>query len=439
MKIMKILLFGILISSLSIIAQDWQSFNTDNSGLPSNAVKAVCVEPSGVKWFGTDAGLVRYDGSEWRLFTQTEDQQTLADNQIQDIAFEMSSYGPEIWVGTMNGVTILDVDGFTFATPYRTDNRPLLSNQINAVAVDSNHVKWFATDMGVSIFDGNNWRDLTQENKKLVHDNVFCIGVDNECDSLWRYFGTSGRGVSRIYHHDLDGITKASAYDSDWTIMISDSILAFHVIHQQKHWIGSTLGVYEHDSTETKRNWNMYTTYEGLVHDVVHAIAEGQDGTMWFGTGGGISHFVNGQFDNYTTSDGLAGNVVYDIAMDHDGSLWFATDGGVTHLTNISDVANQDLIPETSQLISNYPNPFNPSTHIKYELAQGSFVQLVVYDVSGQEVKRLVNEIQAPNSYQVSWNGTDQLDRSVAAGVYIAKLSIKGTEQIDSVKMLLIK
>ena len=439
MKIIRLFLLALLTATCSISAQEWESFTTDNSGLPSNTVQTICVEPTGVKWFGTDAGLVRYDGTEWRVFTQTGEQQTLADNDIQDIAFEVSGYGPEIWVGTGNGVTVLDVDGFTFATPYRTDNRPLLSNKIHAVAVDSNHVKWFGTDMGVSVFDGNEWRALTQENKLLVHDEILCIGVDNECDSLWRYFGTSGKGVSRIFHRDLDGITRASAYDTDWTLMISDTILDFYVIHTQKHWIATSLGVYEHDSTETKRNWNMYTTYEGLVHDAVLSIAEAHDGSMWFGTRGGVSHFINGQFDNYTSEDGLAGNGVHDIAVDTDGSLWFATDGGVTRLSNWSDLDNNRILPENSSLIHNYPNPFNPSTTLFYELAQGGFVRLAVCDVTGREVALLVNELQKPGTYHVFWDGTDTGGQKVTAGLYIAKLVRRGTPLTDSVKMLLIK
>ncbi|MBN2104843.1 T9SS type A sorting domain-containing protein [bacterium] len=434
--VFKILCFGFMIAHLSLFTQDWQSYHTGNSALPSNTVRAVCVEPDGVKWFGTDAGLVRYDGSEWRVFVKTEDRQTLADDHITDIAFEVSGYGPEIWVGTQNGLTILDVDGFTFATPYRSDNRPLLGNRINAVAVDSNHVKWFATNNGVSIFNGSNWWALTEENDKLIHNEVLCIGVDNECDSLWRYFGTSEKGVSRIYYQDLDAVTTASPYNTNWTIMMSDSVFAFHVTYTQKHWIGTSFGVCEHDSTETKRNWNIYTTYEGLVQDNVLSIAEAQDGSMWFGTRGGVSHYYHGKIINYTIDDGLAGNVVYDIAIDKDGSLWFATNGGVTRLSNIKSIGE---MPHESGLVMNYPNPFNPSTTVQYEVTRSGFVRLVIYDLTGREVDRLVNAIQGPGTYRVVWNGTDRLGRSVPAGVYIAGLTIKGLGMVNSIKMIIMK
>jgi ligand-binding sensor domain-containing protein len=425
----------------ALLANDWTSFHTGNSVLPSNFVKAVCIEPSGVKWFGTDAGLVRYDGSEWRVFAQTEEKQTLADNRVTDIAFERTGYGPEIWVGTENGLTILNTDGFTFATPYRTDDRPLLSNHIHAVAVDSNHVKWFATDQGISIFDSSDWWSLTEENGLLRQNDVLSIGIDNECDSLWRYFGTSEESVSRIYYRDLDAVSYASPYkdDKNWTPMMSDSVTAFQVINTQRCWIGTGLGVYRHDSTETKENWHSYTTYEGLVHDFVLSLAEGRDGSMWIGTMGGISRFVDEEFINYTVSDGLAGNRVNDIAVDIDGSLWFATDGGVSHLVNPSGVRHQGILPRKSLLISNYPNPFNPSTVIQYQLEQPGMVRIAVFSIYGREVVRLYRGIRSPGLHQVTWSGTDGSGLPVAAGAYIVRLFIEGTQHKDCMKILFIK
>jgi ligand-binding sensor domain-containing protein len=430
--------FALLIIPVVIFADTWETFNMSNSPLPSNKTFAVCIEPSGVKWFGTDAGLVRYDGFEWLTFVKTEDQQTLADDHVTDIAFERTSHGPEIWVGTRNGLTILDVDGFSFATPYRKDNRPLLSNQIHAVAVDSNHVKWFATDQGVSIFNGTDWWALTEENEKLKQNDVLCIGIDNECDSLWRYFGTPEKGISRLYYRDLDAMTSASPYDRSWTIMMSDSITAFLVIHTQKHWIGTGFGLYEHDSTETKRNWHVYTTYEGLVHNAVLSLAQGADGSLWIGTCGGASHYSEGQFDNYTDSDGLADDQVNDIAVDSDGSVWFATQNGVTHFIGETSVESGSKRPEKSRLLINFPNPFNPETMIEYELTSSSWVSLAVFDLNGREVKQLALGIQDEGTHRAVWDGTDQAQQAVPAGVYMARLTV-GTKLIASIKMLLIR
>jgi len=403
------------------------TYSTLNSPIPDNTVRAVCIEPGGTKWFGTNNGLVRYDGSEWLVFSKTDETQTLADNQISDIAFEHGGYGPEIWIGTENGLTILDVDstdGYTFATPYRTDNRPLLGNSIQAVKVDSQHVKWIATDRGVSVFDGTNWNGLTKENGFLEENDVTCIGIDNECDSLWRYFGTRSKGVSRIYISDLDGITAASHYNTEWTFMLSDSIRDIYVVNESKHWIGSNRGVAEHDTTLTKERWTIHTTGSGLVNDRILSIAQDLRGWMWFGTEGGLSGWDGTVYSNYTTAEGMSGNAVYDIAVDVDGSLWLGTDNGITHFNPPPSTVNRAVSGQNAGshcLYQNHPNPFNPITMIRYDLTEKAQVTITIRDISGRLIALLMNDIQEAGLHKITWDATPY-----PSGIYLAGFQVNG-------------
>ncbi|MBM3242608.1 response regulator [Candidatus Poribacteria bacterium] len=78
-----------------------------------------------------------------------------------------------------------------------------------------------------------------------------------------------------------------------------------------------------------KGTWKNYTYLDGLAHNIVCAIYQDPDGTMWFGTdGGGVSVYDGNQFINLTTKDGLAHNQVWAIQRDSDGALWFGTQGG---------------------------------------------------------------------------------------------------------------
>ena len=416
-------------------------YNTDNSPLPSNTIRTVCIEPEGIKWFGTDEGLVRYDGSEWLVFTKTDETHTLADNMINDIAFEHGSDGPEIWVGTENGLTVLDVngmDGYTFATPYRMDNRPLLSNKIQAVEVDSQHVKWIATDRGVSVFNGENWNELTRENGFLKENDVTCIGIDNECDSLWRYFGTRSKGISRIYIDNVDGITAASAYVKQWTGMLSDSIKDIYVVNESKHWIAFAGGVAEHDTTLTKERWTVHTSAEGMVDDRTLTIEQDQDGSMWFGTEGGLSGWNGAVYTNLTTAEGLSGNKVYDIAVDLDGSLWLGTDNGITHLNPPAGAVNRLSFNKGAalyQLYQNYPNPFNSSTDINYDINTDTHISLIIYNLRGQVVRVLVDAEQSAGSYLARWDAGH-----MPSGIYIARLQSGGdTKRVKCIRIALMK
>jgi predicted GH43/DUF377 family glycosyl hydrolase len=94
-------------------------------------------------------------------------------------------------------------------------------------------------------------------------------------------------------------------------------------------------------------------------------------------------------------------------------------------------------VPGQYSLAPAYPNPFNPATTIRYELPTAVPVQLMVYDLIGREVTRLVEAAQSPGSYEVLWGGTDALGRSLTSGIYIARLVTP--EYSKSIKLVLLK
>lgn len=89
-------------------------------------------------------------------------------------------------------------------------------------------------------------------------------------------------------------------------------------------------------------------------------------------------------------------------------------------------------IPEKFELYQNFPNPFNPSTLIRYDLAKNSDVNIVVYDLLGRQVASLVNQKQNAGRYQVSFDGA-----SLASGIYFYKIVTQ--EYVQVKRMLLIK
>ena len=100
-------------------------------------------------------------------------------------------------------------------------------------------------------------------------------------------------------------------------------------------------------------------------------------------------------------------------------------------------VAEQRELPVDFSLLQNFPNPFNPVTTLRYQLPQRTEVLLVVYDVTGREVRRLVDGIQPPGHHQIKWDGKANLGRQIPSGIYIARLV--APKFTKSLKMLLIK
>jgi hypothetical protein len=84
----------------------------------------------------------------------------------------------------------------------------------------------------------------------------------------------------------------------------------------------------------------------------------------------------------------------------------------------------------TFELRQNHPNPFNPTTTIEYSIARRGHVSLKVYNVAGQLVRTLVDEVQSPEQVKpVAWDGTNNAGRRVSSGVYFYRLTTKGFTQ----------
>jgi flagellar hook assembly protein FlgD len=104
------------------------------------------------------------------------------------------------------------------------------------------------------------------------------------------------------------------------------------------------------------------------------------------------------------------------------------TQAAFVQLTTSMDGANalvdvgRAIVPDGLVLYANYPNPFNPSTTIRFDVPQSGLVNLTIYDLNGRRIATLVDENMAAGSHQVSWNGRDASGISVASGVYIYRL-----------------
>jgi hypothetical protein len=133
-------------------------------------------------------------------------------------------------------------------------------------------------------------------------------------------------------------------------------------------------------------------------------------------------------------TEGLPDLEIRDFISSGD-KIYAATVGlGMYQMENTAtSIARQpDHMPTQIQLLENYPNPFNPQTTIPYTIRESGPVRVTIYNVTGQKVTDLVNQVQAAGSYQAVFDAT-----RFSSGVYIYRLQTKNFTQ--SRKMLLIK
>jgi len=103
---------------------------------------------------------------------------------------------------------------------------------------------------------------------------------------------------------------------------------------------------------------------------------------------------------------------------------------------NLSTVESK-IIPDTHTLYSAYPNPFNPTTRLRYELSNSEYISINIYDLNGKYVKSLVNSIQGAGYWTIVWDATNNLGQPVSAGMYI--YTIQAGEFRQTRKMVLLK
>jgi len=171
------------------------------------------------------------------------------------------------------------------------------------------------------------------------------------------------------------------------------------------------------------------TNYSVAVLNPLNVAVMGTYGTCYHSTDGGVS---------WTGKDLLSSiSDIYGSFLASDNKLYAVT------LTDACIFKNEELfptgiisfentIPENFILEQNFPNPFNPSTTIKYLMPKSAFVTLCIYDILGRAVSTIINEWQTAGTYSVNWNA-----ESMPTGVYFYKLSADGFSETK--KMILIR
>ena len=130
--------------------------------------------------------------------------------------------------------------------------------------------------------------------------------------------------------------------------------------------------------------------------------------------------------------------------LDGDGTIGFndfflfADAFGQTARAKLMALAREYIdLPSAYRLGQNYPNPFNSSTMIRYRIAEAGWVQLDIFDLSGQRIKALAREMQGPGFYEITWDGTNEQGRTVSSGIYLMRLQSHDFTEVR--KMMLMK
>ena len=298
-------------------------------------------------------------------------------------------------------------------------------NVVYALSMDSSGQIFAGTDAGVfySIDHGNNWlyRGLANSMvRSLVISADQYIFAGTETDGMFR---SSDSGLS--WEHIQAGLTTYSIYSlviapNGYVFAATDSGV-FRSIDQGHHWL---------------------PVNSGFTHLNINDLAVNASGVVFASTfsDNGVFQTSNNGEEWSQINDGLTNPFVWTLTTSPDGFLFAGTHGNGVFRSTESTLH----VRETTQggatsfkLSQNYPNPFNSTTTISYQLSVDSHLDLHIYNLLGQKVRKLVSGGQTAGHNTIAWDGKDDLGRDVSSGMYFCVLQIENGRQVR--KMLLLR
>lgn len=274
---------------------------TRKEGLANEYVFAVGIDRAGYLWFGTNAGgTSRYKDGKWKTYFPMHG---LADYWVYAYASQKDG---AFWIGTWAGASRFDLKTGKF-TNYVKE---LVNEWVYGIAVDAKDRVWFATEGGVSLLEGRQWRAWTHKDG---------LGAAN----LGKLPASSNTGLGTRSRQDLSTLVEGSpSYNPNYVF----SVLA---AADGGIWAGTWGGgVARYDGAR----WTNYTEKEGLAGNIVYSIAEERGGALWFGTNKGVARYDGKTWQRLGRADGLIDANVYALAVAPDGNVWAGTKGGVVRL-----------------------------------------------------------------------------------------------------------
>ncbi len=128
-------------------------------------------------------------------------------------------------------------------------------------------------------------------------------------------------------------------------------------------------------------------------------------------------------------------------AFTYDGTLHSKARLDPLRLAQLLDLktkveGDRPAMPGASLRLVAYPNPFNSSTVISYELPQSGMVELVIYNLLGQKVRTLMAEAKPAGDHHVQWDGRDDTEQAVPGGIYLCRLKAGGRSKLSTLVLI---
>jgi signal transduction histidine kinase/ligand-binding sensor domain-containing protein/DNA-binding response OmpR family regulator len=300
-------------------------------GLSSNTVRCVLQDKNGFIWIGTEGGLNRFDGVNFRNFLNIAgDTTSLGNNYVYTMLEDSRA---NLWIGTDHGVSIFNPKTEKFhAFRAKTANGVYLNGNVQQITVDADSNLWFGTQgQGVYRFNpSKNHLEQFAPNGENLKNNSFTYYVYADKNGrIW--VSSNQRGVPVRY---FDGVTRRFVVPPFFEYLRSQRDMSIHRLIEdsaQRFWLGTWEdGICSMaNSTGSYRSILSSRNGGGILH--VHSMLEYAPGQLMVGTDDGLACIdtQTGNYDLYRGKEndekGLSDKFVYPVYKDREGGIWIGT------------------------------------------------------------------------------------------------------------------
>ncbi|MBN1371392.1 MAG: hypothetical protein JW987_05475 [Anaerolineaceae bacterium] len=338
-------------------------------GLSQSSVMAMLQDKQGFMWFGTEDGLNRFDGQNFKTFRPVQgDPASLSDGWVCSLGLDPNG---DIWVGTRLGGLNRYNSRTGLFTRYQHDpqeKNSLSNNNVHVIFFDAQGTLWVGTDAGLDLFNAESG---TFEHFQLPEgeslpvfsvvsekDGTFWLGTT---EGLWQFdpkqgailASPVGKGVGTVrwilgypdgslWLAASKGLVHFLPAQGDWQWITSEDGLSFDDVRSLlldpsgMIWVGTVYGLNLLDPTTSKFVQFIHQTknVNSISANFVHSLFLSQDQILWVGTyGGGLSFYdpLANKFEHFSSDpeklNGLSNNLVFSVSPGADGAIWLATYG----------------------------------------------------------------------------------------------------------------
>ena len=334
--------------------KDIREFHQDtwgiDQGLPQNSVYTIVQTADGYIWFGTELGLVRFDGLRFEVFDKNNTP-GIGNNLINALLEDRAG---TLWIGTGSGGAVrYQKHKFTALTV--KDGLP--SDTVHAIAEDTSGNIWIGTSAGLArVRHGR--MTVYKSSEGLAGDQIYALAADLD-NTVWigtqgglssfragkftNYRGSAGLPASAVRALfagpngslliGMNGGGLSERRDGLFTNITKENGLpdngvpALLMDGRGAAWIGTFNGGL---CRKVGKQFSYYNKSDGLPIDDVRALFEDHDGYLWIGTGGGglVRLSAGRLFSSYGEREGLSSDTVLPVMEDSHGDIWAGTNGG---------------------------------------------------------------------------------------------------------------